>query len=360
MPSFEGFTLLDSKHPGRRSFWASMGLGVLLQAFGLGLLFVLTLLFPQRIEKFRQDEVLMVSLPKFSEPQHVSYLPPPRVKQEAEIPQPVRVDAPARHLSPKLTEVPKVEKSAASSMPSVSPQPIPPQPLPPVKNNDQGGSSETASLRLPNHAVQTGGFGSPNGFAGPSHHNGNTVAVGLFGMPDGAGKGNGTSGSKRLAGTVASAGFGDGVAVSTAHGTRETVASSGFGDGVARVSDNADGRGRSVKPASGFDLVPATETREEKIGSAPPPMEPVVILSKPNPRYTDEARRLRIEGEVALSVVFEAAGHVRVLGVVRGLGHGLDESAKQAAEQIRFKAAMQGGQTVDFPATVRIVFELAS
>jgi len=215
-------------------------------------------------------------------------------------------------------------------------------------------------LRLPNHPVQTGGFGSPSGFEGPSHHNDNTVAVGLFGLPDGPGKGNAASGTKRVVGTFASAGFGDGVAGSPVHATREIVASSGFGDAVAAVSDSSDGRGRSVRAASGFDLVPVAETRMERAGSNPPSMEPVVILSKPNPQYTEEARHLRIEGEVSLSVVFEAAGHVRVLGVVRGLGHGLDESAKQAAEQIRFKAAMQAGQSVDFPATVRIVFELAS
>jgi TonB family protein len=45
--------------------------------------------------------------------------------------------------------------------------------------------------------------------------------------------------------------------------------------------------------------------------------------------------------------------------VVSGLGHGLDEAAGRAAQQIKFKPAKQDGQAVDFPARVRIEFRLA-
>jgi len=48
-----------------------------------------------------------------------------------------------------------------------------------------------------------------------------------------------------------------------------------------------------------------------------------------------------------------------VVRVVKGLGHGLDEAAVRAAQQIRFKPASRGGNAVDFPATVHIVFQLA-
>jgi len=44
---------------------------------------------------------------------------------------------------------------------------------------------------------------------------------------------------------------------------------------------------------------------------------------------------------------------------VRGLGHGLDEAAAKAAEQIRFRPAQQNGQPVDFPAVLHILFQLA-
>jgi TonB family protein len=44
---------------------------------------------------------------------------------------------------------------------------------------------------------------------------------------------------------------------------------------------------------------------------------------------------------------------------VSGLGHGLDESAVHAAQQIKFKPAKRDGEAVDFPARIRIQFRLA-
>jgi len=88
-------------------------------------------------------------------------------------------------------------------------------------------------------------------------------------------------------------------------------------------------------------------------------VQPVEILYKPNPVYTEEARRLGIQGEVTLSVVFQASGAIRVLGVVKSLGHGLDQAAEDAAAQIRFKPAQRDGKPADFPATLRIEFRLA-
>jgi TonB family protein len=86
---------------------------------------------------------------------------------------------------------------------------------------------------------------------------------------------------------------------------------------------------------------------------------PVEILSKPTPEYTDEARALKIEGEVALEVEFAATGEIRVLKVVRSLGHGLDECAARAVKGMRFKPAQRDGQPIDLRTTVNIVFRLA-
>ena len=86
---------------------------------------------------------------------------------------------------------------------------------------------------------------------------------------------------------------------------------------------------------------------------------PAEVTFKPNPVYTDEAKQLRIQGEVLLQVVFESSGKIRVLRVIRGLGHGLDEAAVRAAEQIRFKPALRDGQPADSTAVLHIVFQLA-
>ena len=60
-----------------------------------------------------------------------------------------------------------------------------------------------------------------------------------------------------------------------------------------------------------------------------------------------------------LNVVFTANGKVEVLNVVRGLGHGLDESAQRAARGIRFNPARRDGHPVDSNATLHIVFQLS-
>jgi TonB family protein len=85
----------------------------------------------------------------------------------------------------------------------------------------------------------------------------------------------------------------------------------------------------------------------------------VEILSKPKPVYTEEARRLRIEGDVVVRVTFGASGRLTVLGVVEGLGHGLDEAAIDAAKKIEFTPARRDGQPVDHTANLRVVFRLA-
>jgi TonB family protein len=95
--------------------------------------------------------------------------------------------------------------------------------------------------------------------------------------------------------------------------------------------------------------------------AAPRPIDrPVEIVFKPSPEYTDEARSARIEGTVTLDLEFTATGDVRVLRVVRGLGHGLDEAAERAALRIRFKPAQSAdGRGVDSRATVYITFRLS-
>ena len=85
----------------------------------------------------------------------------------------------------------------------------------------------------------------------------------------------------------------------------------------------------------------------------------VEILDKPRPQYTAEGRKQRIEGDVVLDMVFLANGSVQVNRVISGLGHGLDEAAVHAAQEMKFKPAKRDGQPVDFPARVRIEFRLA-
>ena len=111
--------------------------------------------------------------------------------------------------------------------------------------------------------------------------------------------------------------------------------------------------------SSGFTDTSARPQAVAARGSAPRPDTQLEILGKPRPDYSAEARRLGIEGEVVLEALFRASGEIRVLRVVAGLGHGLDENAVKAAGGIRFRPATVNGMAVDTVATVRITFQLA-
>ena len=115
---------------------------------------------------------------------------------------------------------------------------------------------------------------------------------------------------------------------------------------------------RRVEAAAQFDAVAAAPAPRHMAGD-PGPADAMEILSKPKPVYTEEARRLHIEGEVVLEVLFRASAQVCVLRVLRGLGHGLDESAARAATGIRFHPASKNGRPIDSAATVKIEFQIA-
>jgi TonB family protein len=243
---------------------------------------------------------------------------------------------------PKIVERPNQEipKFEPALVPTKFATPEPERPREPVKTGVLNtGSSAQPTLSAAVEKVQTGGFGDPRGFAGDTSDakHGNVARVGSFELPPGPGNGNGTGGANGARGTVASAGFGNGVAVPASTSTHGTVQSGGFAN--AAVTSEVKSAPKHVDSA--------------------PAIQPVVILEKPNPVYTGEARKLGVEGEVLVEVIFRASGQVQTVRVVRGLGHGLDEAALRAAGQIRFKPALQEGHAVDFPAIAHIVFQLA-
>jgi TonB family protein len=87
--------------------------------------------------------------------------------------------------------------------------------------------------------------------------------------------------------------------------------------------------------------------------------EPLEILFKPRPAYTEEARRAHLEGDIVLEVLFTGSGNLRVLRVVRSLGYGLEQKAIDAAAKIRFRPAAEDGHPIDTVAMVRISFQMA-
>src|SRR5882724_2005425 len=199
--------------------------------------------------------------------------------------------------------------------------------------------AQPVDVKAPVMHVQTGGFGDPSGLKGKGDPNKGNIVVrqGLPSLPGGPGYGNGTGGDKGIRGTVASSGFGNSTAVPPQGGGKKgNIQAGGFGDQTV-----------------------ATEAPKKKVVDAGPADTPVTILDKPKPEYTADGRKLKLEGDVVLDVVFLANGKIVINRVISGLGHGLDENASRAASQIHFKPALRAGQPVDYPARVRIEFRLA-
>lgn len=278
------------------------------------------------------------------EPAPVRLIKPP-VVAHMETPSPNALRLPPEKPKVHVDDSPTAPKIEVAAKPVALPAAAPVIPRELVKTNVfSTGSSATPTIARAPQQVQTGGFGDPNGVPARDNHGKpvNIAQLGSYDLPSGPGYGNGTGGARGARGAVASAGFGNGVATGDGSGrvntSRGTVRQSGFGD---------------------TEQVAANQVRSKPAETATPKLLPAEIISKPTPAYTEEARKLHIEGEVLLEVVFESSGKLRVVRVIRGLGHGLDENAIQAAQQIHFKPALRDGQPADSTAVLHIVFQLA-
>jgi TonB family protein len=95
-----------------------------------------------------------------------------------------------------------------------------------------------------------------------------------------------------------------------------------------------------------------------RVYSAPEVNERARVLSKPEPQYTEEARRTGVTGTVILRVVFSRTGEVTNIRAMQPLGGGLTEKAIAAARQIRFVPAKKNGQPVSMYMQLEYNFNL--
>ena len=341
------FSLLPESRPPWKQFLFS----TLTQAGAVALLLWVGVLHPQILTPPERDyhavELVATPPPVNHEPAPIKQFKVPQTVARIEPPDPAVLHKPAP--IPKVHEIetpaaPKVEIAESKpSLPTVKPA-IPRQIV--QTNVFSTGSSATPTMAAAPQKVQTGGFGDPNGVPtrGAQTQPVNIAQVGSFDLPSGPGSGNGTGGAKGAKGVIASTGFGSGIAT---------------GDGSSSKITNSRGNGVAQNASFGDATVQADPSQRVKTAEVAPKTVPAQILSKPTPAYTDEARQMKVEGEVLLEVVLEASGRVRVLRVVRGLGHGLDESAMRAAQQISFRPALRDGQPADSTAVLHIIFQLA-
>jgi periplasmic protein TonB len=136
---------------------------------------------------------------------------------------------------------------------------------------------------------------------------------------------------------------------------------SGGGIGTGKGGGIGSGDGTGLGPGTGFN----TGGGGPSLGGGSNPNAPAtavdvkpIPLNSPSPRYTEEARKNKIQGTVRVRVLIGADGGVKQVRMVRGLPDGLEEEAIRAAYQLRFRPAMKGGQPVAFWVPVDIEFNL--
>jgi TonB family protein len=161
--------------------------------------------------------------------------------------------------------------------------------------------------------------------------------------------------TRQAAAAVTTGGFASAPPSPRAEKELGAVKTGGFGSGAPAPRTAAHGEVQTA----GFDQRAAAPAQPSVAAVTKPIDRPVEIVFKPTPEYTDEARSARIEGTVSLELEFTVTGEVRVLRIVRGLGHGLDAAAERAALRIRFKPALSDGRPVSSRATVHITFRLS-
>ena len=135
------------------------------------------------------------------------------------------------------------------------------------------------------------------------------------------------------------------------------------------VSPNADPNLQSVptstsptlqnsSPAELATPTPSTGTGFEQIFTGSEVDQKIRITSKPDPSYTEEARKERTQGRVVLRAVFSSGGQVTNIRAVSGLPNGLTERAMTAAKQIKFVPATKDGRPVSMWMELQYNFNL--
>ena len=120
-----------------------------------------------------------------------------------------------------------------------------------------------------------------------------------------------------------------------------------------------NGKGTGIGSGSGNGLGPGSGGNTggglRRIGggvSAP------VVLYKPEPEFSEEARKAKVAGNVLVYLQIDTNGnpvHVRVL---RGIGLGLDEKALEAVSHYKFRPAMENGHPVQVEMNVEVNFQI--
>jgi TonB family protein len=92
-----------------------------------------------------------------------------------------------------------------------------------------------------------------------------------------------------------------------------------------------------------------------EVGGGVMPPEPVYM---PNPKYTDKARKMKLNGSVTVAVIVTPEGTVRDPKVIKSLDKDLDKQALAVVSTWKFEPAKKDGKTVAVHLKVEVDFRL--
>ncbi len=121
----------------------------------------------------------------------------------------------------------------------------------------------------------------------------------------------------------------------------------GNGHGTGVGSGNGSGYGPGSGPGTGGGVF--------QIGNGV--SEPRLIYQV-DPEFSEEARKAKFQGEVMVHLIVDASGRPVQVKVTRPVGMGLDEKAREAVSQYRFKPAQKDGHPVPVEMFVAVNFQI--
>jgi TonB family protein len=127
----------------------------------------------------------------------------------------------------------------------------------------------------------------------------------------------------------------------------------GYGGGIGSGSGGGigSGRGAGLGPGEGGGFGGGAYSVGGGV-TAPIP------IYKPEPPYSEEARKAKHQGTVVLFIVVDAQGNVTDARVVKPLGLGLDEKALDTVRTWKFKPGMRNAIPVAVKVMVEVQFRL--
>lgn len=252
----------------------------------------------------------------------------PQIVKLPDVPKPIKMDEPKPVV---IAPAPKVVVAMAA------PQVVNLKAAPPALVNNSAHPSAVA-LGHPDNPV------APTAAAGAARVDLGTK--GVAGMPS-SNTGLGAPTKVNLAGSGTPGGSNKGTG---------PVAVAGIPHGVT------GGTGTGPKGPTGVNLAQAIPPPMPKAAAASTPVQHAApkVTYKPKPEYSAEALQMHIEGTVTVHIHVLPNGTVEVVGVTEGLGHGLDEAARRAAQATRFDPATDAaGHPIEWDGFVKVAFQLA-